>query len=244
MVSRINLLYDGRQKVNSEKKKVEEDLRASISNMSHDLRTPLTSIMGYMQLVRSPRITEKEKEEYMDIIESRTKYLQTLISSFYELSRIEGNEYKFNYKKINLSALLCENIASFYNDFMENGIDPIIEIDEKVRDIIADENAVNRIFANLINNVLKHGESFVKITLKEDGNKIVTEFINGASDLSEEDVEKIFERFYTADKSRSDRNTGLGLSITRSLVTQLGHEIKAKSEDGKLVISITWNIRN
>ena len=115
LVSRINLLYDGRQKVNSEKKKVEEDLRASISNMSHDLRTPLTSIMGYMQLVRSPRITEKEKEEYMDIIESRTKYLQTLISSFYELSRIEGNEYKFNYKKINLSALLCETIASLYN---------------------------------------------------------------------------------------------------------------------------------
>ena len=127
---------------------------------------------------------------------------------------------------------------------MENGINPIIEIDEKVRDIISDENAVNRIFANLINNVIKHGESFVKITLKEDGNKIVTEFINGASDLSEEDMEKIFERIYTADKSRSDRNTGLGLSITRSLVTQLGHEIKAKLEDGKLVISITWNIRN
>ena len=85
LVSRINLLYDGRQKVNAEKKKIEEDLRASISNMSHDLRTPLTSIMGYMQLVRSPKTSEKEKEEYMDIIESRTKYLQTLISSFYEL---------------------------------------------------------------------------------------------------------------------------------------------------------------
>ena len=136
LVSRINLLYDSRQKVNAEKKKIEEDLRASISNMSHDLRTPLTSIMGYMQLVRSPKTSEKEKEEYMDIIESRTKYLQTLISSFYELSRIEGNEYKFDYKKINLSALLCENIASFYNDFMENGINPIIEIDEKVTDII------------------------------------------------------------------------------------------------------------
>ena len=196
-----------------------------------------------MQLVRSPRITEKEKEEYMDIMESRTKYLQTLISSFYELSRIEGNEYKFNYKKINLSALLCENIASFYNDFMENGIEPIIEINEKVSDIIADENAVNRIFANLINNMIKHGKSFVKISLREEGKIIVSEFINGAPDLSEEDLEKIFDRFYTVDKSRSDRNTGLGLCITRSLVTQLGHEIKAKLEDGKLVISIKWNIK-
>ena len=118
---------------------------------------------------------------------------------------------------------------------MENGIDPIIEIDEKVRDIIADENAVNRIFANLINNVLKHGESFVKITLKEDGNKIVTEFINGAPDLSEEDVEKIFERFYRVDKTRDRKTggTGLGLSITHSTVLMHNGSIKVLSKENE-----------
>ena len=116
---------------------------------------------------------------------------------------------------------------------MENGINPIIEIDEKVRDIISDENAVNRIFANLINNVIKHGESFVKITLKEDGNKIVTEFINGASDLSEEDMEKIFERFYTVDKSRTSKSTGLGLAIVKHIVKLFNGEIFVESEVGK-----------
>lgn len=243
LVSRINLLYDEKQKVNAEKKKVEEDLRASISNMSHDLRTPLTSIRGYLQLIRSSKTSLKDREEYLDIVESRTKALQALITSFYELSRIEGNEYKFNLKKINLSTLLCENIASFYNDFIEGGIDPIIEIDESIKEIISDENAVNRVFSNLINNMLKHGRDYVKISLKNEENCIVTKFINTASDLKEEDIENIFDRFYTVDKSRSDKNTGLGLCITKTLLKQLGHEITAELQKENLVISINWNIR-
>ena len=97
LVSKINLLYDEKQKVNAEKKKVEEDLRASISNMSHDLRTPLTSIMGYLQLVKSAKSSDEDTEKYLNIIENRTKALQALITSFYEISRIEGNEYKFEF---------------------------------------------------------------------------------------------------------------------------------------------------
>ena len=243
LVSRINLLYDEKQKVNAEKKKVEEDLRASISNMSHDLRTPLTSIRGYLQLIRSSKTSLKDREEYLDIVESRTKALQALITSFYELSRIEGIEYKFNLKKINLSTLLCENIASFYNDFIEGGIDPIIEIDESIKEIKSDENAVNRVYSNLINNKLKHGRDYVKISLKNEENCIVTKFINTASDLKEEDIENIFDRFYTVDKSRSDKNTGLGLCITKTLLKQLGHEITAELQKENLVISINWNIR-
>ena len=242
MVSKINLLYDKRQQVNAEKKKVEEDLRASIANMSHDLRTPLTSIMGYLQLVRSPKTTDKDKAEYMDIVESRTKFLQELISSFYELSRIEGNEYKFNYQKLNLSELLCSNIALFYNDFVQQSIEPVIEIAEHVPDIICDEGAVNRIFANLINNMLKHGNKFVKITLKKEAELIKTEFINSAPDLTQDDLGKIFDRFYTADKSRSDRNTGLGLCITKTLVEGLGHSIKAELAHGNLIICIAWKV--
>ena len=102
LVQSINLIFDSKQKVVSEKKKSEDELRASITNMSHDLRTPLTSIMGYLQMIKSEKSSETDKKEYMDIVEKRTKSLQQLISSFYDLSRIEGNEYKFNYKKVNL----------------------------------------------------------------------------------------------------------------------------------------------
>lgn len=242
LVAEVNLIFDSKQKVVAEKNKREEELRASIANMSHDLRTPLTSIMGYLQMVRLENVSENDKKEYMGIVEKRTKSLQQLISSFYDLSRIEGNEYNFDYKKINLSNILCENIALFYNDFINNNIEPIIEIDENIKEIISDESAIARIFSNLIGNMIKHGENFVKIGLNQKDDVIITEFINKATDLTQENVDKLFERFYTVDKSRSDRNTGLGLYITKVLVEKLGYNINANLRDNNLIISIAWKI--
>lgn len=241
LVVSINLIFDSRQKIVAEKNKNEEKIRESISNMSHDLRTPLTSIMGYLQMIKSEKSSEADKKEYMDIVEKRTKSLQQLISSFYDLSRMEGNEYNFNYKKVNLSSILCENIAVFYNDFRNNNIEPIIEIDENVKDIISDDGAINRIFSNLITNMIKHGESFVKITLRQENDVIITEFINKATRLTQENVDKLFDRFYTVDNSRSDKNTGLGLYITRIMVEKLGHSISSKIDNGYLIIEIIWN---
>ncbi|WP_297712831.1 HAMP domain-containing sensor histidine kinase [Clostridium sp.] len=241
LVQNINLIFDSKQKVVAEKKKKEEELRASISNMSHDLRTPLTSIMGYLQMIKSEKTSESDKKEYMDIVEKRTKSLQKLISSFYGLSRIEGNEYNFNYKKVNLSNVLCENIAIFYNDFISNNIEPVIEIQEGIKEIISDEGAITRIFSNLIGNMIKHGENFVKISLKQENDIIITEFTNQATGLTQENVDKLFDRFYTVDNSRSDKNTGLGLYITKVLVEKLGYNIIANLKEDNLVISIIWN---
>lgn len=240
LVENINLIFDSKQRIVAEKNKNEEELRASIANMSHDLRTPLTSIMGYLQMARLEEVSEEEKNEYIDIVENRTKSLQQLISSFYDLSRIEGNEYNFNYKKVNLKNILCENIAAFYNDFINNNINPIIEVDENIRDIISDEGAITRIFTNLIGNIIKYGESYVKITLKQKDDVIITEFINKTTDLTEENVDKLFKRFYTVDKSRSDRNTGLGLYITKVLVEKLGYSINATLKNEELIIQILW----
>ena len=240
LVENINLIFDLKQKVVAEKKKNEEELRASILNMSHDLRTPLTSIMGYLQMIKSEKASDTDKKEYMDIVEKRTKSLQELISSFYDLSRIEGNEYNFNYKKVNLSNVLCENIAVFYNDFINNNIEPVIEIEEGIKEIISDEGAITRIFSNLIGNMIKHGENYVKISLKQENDIIITEFTNKATGLTQESVDKLFERFYTVDNSRSDRNTGLGLYITKVLVEKLGYNITAKLDNENLKIKIVW----
>lgn len=240
LVENINLIFDSKQKVVAEKKKKEEELRASISNMSHDLRTPLTSIIGYLQMIKSEKPSEADKKEYMDIVEKRTKSLQKLISSFYDLSRIEGNEYNFNYKKVNLSNVLCENIAIFYNDFINNNIEPVIEIEEGIKEIISDEGAITRIFSNLIGNMIKHGGNYVKISLKQENDIIITEFTNKATGLTAENVDKLFDRFYTVDNSRSDRNTGLGLYITKVLVEKLGYNITVKLDNENLKIKIVW----
>lgn len=242
VVSRINYLYDENQKVNAEKRRIEEEIRHSIANMSHDLRTPLTSIVGYIQLIKADNTTEDERKEYLGIVENRTKSLQGLISSFYDLSRLEGNEYSFSYKKVSLEKVLSNNLALYYTDFMNKGIEPIIEIDENTPLIISDENAVNRVFSNLIGNMLKHGQEYIKITLKKKDGYILSEFINSAPTLKEDQVDKLFDRFFTADKSRSDKNTGLGLCITKALVDQLGNEIKAELVNSKLNISIKWKI--
>lgn len=240
LIQSINLIFDSKQKIVAEKKENEEKLRASITNMSHDLRTPLTSIIGYLQMIKSEKQSEGDKKEYIEIVERRTKSLQQLINSFYDLSRIEGNEYKFNYKKVNLSNVLCENIAVFYNDFINNNIEPIIEVEENIKEIISDDVAISRIFSNLIGNMIKHGGNFVKITLKQEDNLIVTEFINNVTEVTEENLDKLFDRFYTVDNSRSDKNTGLGLYITKILVERLGYFIDAKIEEENLIIRIVW----
>ncbi|MDZ5253989.1 HAMP domain-containing sensor histidine kinase [Clostridium sp. LIBA-8841] len=240
LVRDINSIYDENQKVRAENKRIDEELRRSISNMSHDLRTPLTSISGYIQLIKNDKSSEEEKKEYLDIVDKRARSLQGLITNFYDLSRLNSNDYIFNFKNINLKNILLENIATYYGSFISNDIEPSIEIQDKVSNIISDENAVNRIFSNLIGNMIKHGGKFISINLKEEENFIVTEFINSVEYSEEIQVDKIFDRFYIGDKSRTRNNTGLGLAITKALVEKLGHSIKAKLDNDKLYIQIFW----
>lgn len=241
LVQDINYLYDNSQKIQANNKKIENELRKSISNISHDLRTPLTSIRGYIQLIKDDSVTEKEKAEYIKIVEKRAEHLQNLITSFYDLSRLNNSEFKFNLKKINLKTILCDSIAMYYNDFVEKHIEPTIEIDEKIDDIISDEGSVERIFSNLIGNMLKYADKNIKISLSQEKNYIVSKFENLAPNVKEEDIDKLFDRFYTTDKSRSDKNTGLGLAITKALIEKLGHKIDAKLVNGSLIIKIKWN---
>ncbi|GKX68113.1 sensor histidine kinase [Inconstantimicrobium mannanitabidum] len=240
---KIDELYLTNHKINLKIRNNEEKLRESIENMSHDLRTPLTSIMGFVQLLKDEQLSKEEKLRYISIIERRTENLNTLINCFYDLSRIENNEYKFKLEYVNLSEILVENIAAFYDDFINNGIEPKIQIAENRSNVIADKNAVMRIFSNLINNMIKHGDKSVDISLYNVDNYVETEFINSAPNLKPEEVEKIFDRFYTGDAARTDKSTGLGLCITKALVEQMGHKIEANLENGSLKIKIRWQIK-
>lgn len=239
----INRALEEKQKSEIEHKKMDMELRQAIANMSHDLRTPLTSIMGYIQLIEDDSLSSHEKKEYTDIIKRRAESLQTLISSFYDLSRLEAKEYKFELNSLNLKNIIYDLMASFYKDFSSKNIEPVIDVDEKASLIIADENAVKRIFSNLIQNALKYGNEFVSISLKKHKGYVVTTFTNDAPNLSEEDASHLFERFFTVDRTRSGKSTGLGLAITKQLVEQMGHKISVDLCDSKLSIIIKWKVK-
>jgi signal transduction histidine kinase len=238
----INTSLDEKQETETEYKRMDLELRQAIANISHDLRTPLTSIMGYMQLIEDDSLPEAERKQYIDIVKNRSKSLQLLISGFYDLSRLEAKEYKFELKSLNLYNIICDITASYYNDFLNSGIEPNISLEENTKLVISDENAVRRIFSNLIQNMLKYGKKEVSISLKQHNGYVSTVFGNEASDLKEEDVPRLFDRFFTGDRTRTEKSTGLGLAITKQLVEQMGHVISAELIDGELSIEIRWKI--
>ena len=238
----VNKTLKLNREIQSKSKELDLEIRQSIANISHDLRTPLTSIMGYIQLLNDKSISKDERAEYLAIIEKRSSALKDLISSFYDLSRLQANEYTIDIEKINLQSILCELIATYYEDFNNKKLEPEINIDENAPLIYGDKNAVNRIFINLIQNILKHAEGNLEISLKLEEKYIVTEFSNKAVELSEEDAVKVFERFFTADRMRSGQNTGLGLAITKILVEKQGHEIESEKKKDNLIIRIKWKI--
>lgn len=240
LVKNINSIYDEKEKVIFEKKKVEEEIKSSVANITHDLRTPLTSIMGYIQLLKEKNISIEEREEYIEIIEKRTLILKDLINKFYDLSRLESGDYELEYSNVNLENLLCETIALYYKDFIDKGIEPIVEISNIKNNIISDKVVIQRIFSNLISNMLKYSDGYIKITLSENDDYVLTEFINSSFNIKSEELNKIFQRTFTVDKSRNGSSTGLGLYITKILIEKLGHKINVEKINDNLHIRVFW----
>lgn len=242
LVLQINKTIDERRKTEEKHRELDLELRQAIANMSHDLRTPLTSIMGYIQLLQDSNISNEDKAEYLSIVEKRAEVLKELISSFYDLSRLQANEYALDMGKVNISNILCELIAAFYDEISKKGLETIVEIDENIPLIYGDKKAINRIFTNMIQNILKHSKGQVKIYLKKYDDYIITEFSNKAPNLDSDDAKRIFERFFTGDRMRTGQNTGLGLAITKILVERQGHEITSEKIDDVLSIKIKWKV--
>lgn len=244
LIIEINTLIDDKRKMENIYKEKDMELREAIANMSHDLRTPLTSIMGYVYLLNDDKLDKEERKEYLKIIEKRSLVLNDLITNFYGLSRIQANQYEIKFKPVNLELVLGEIIAAFYETLDYKFGEPEINIEEGLGPVLGDKQALNRIFTNLIENIIKHGEGEVKISLKKKNKYIVMEFSNKAEDLESKDVNRIFEKFFTKDRMRTGQNTGLGLAIVKLLVEKQGQKIEAKKVGNRLVINIIWSLES
>ncbi|MBU3131932.1 HAMP domain-containing histidine kinase [Clostridium gasigenes] len=243
LIIEVNKNIEEKQNSEATYKRLDLGIRQSIANISHDLRTPLTSVMGYIHLIEDENLEKEERSEYLDVIKNRTRDLEELITSFYDLSRLEGKEYKFEMTSININNIMCEVLGSFYKDLLKSNIKSIVDVEETPYFIIGDNIATKRVISNLVQNIIKYGEGDVIFSLKRNGDYVVTIFENKAEKITKEDVEKLFERFFTADRSRTGKGTGLGLAITKELVHQMGHEIKAELIGDRLRTTITWKMQ-
>ncbi len=240
LLDAVNVLLELRQAEQAAGLERERTLRRQIANVSHDLRTPLTSILGYIQLLEDENLGAEERREYLGVVKGRAKALQSLITSFYDLSRLEGGEYPIQRERVDLYASLSGLLVSFYNDFTDAGFDVAVDLQEGLPPVLADPAGVLRVFTNLIRNALDHGEGKMEVRLFLEDGQVVSLFRNGAGELSPEDLPHVFDRFFTADKMRTGRNTGLGLAIVKALAGQMGCAVGAELENGMFAVRIVW----
>lgn len=210
------------------------ELKNAITNISHDLRTPLTAICGYLDLIDD---TDKSDtvNRYIKIIKGRTEIIKQLTQELFCYSVVTSYNYDTSVENILINGILEESIAGIYTTLQEKKITPNIHITEKK--IVGNLNpaSLSRILSNILNNAIKYSDGDLDIELTDKGELI---FTNTASELSEVQVAKLFDRFYTVEASR--KSTGLGLAIARTLTEQMNGTIWAKYEKGRLSIYIIF----
>lgn len=220
-----------------EKIMFENRLKQGIANMSHDLRTPLTSIIGYLKLIEE---NTTDKEEALKILKNKTTQLNILINDFFELASIESEEYELDMKKLNLTNIVRDEILSFYEAFQDKGFEPKINILDTPIFIMGDKDSLERIIGNLLSNALRYAEKNIEINLEKSNDKVILKISNTCSTIKKEDVERIFDRFYMADKVRKGQGSGLGLSIVKSLMEKMNGVAVSKVEQNKISIICEW----
>lgn len=240
LLQKINEIYSARQLERIVFQRRETQIRREIENISHDLRTPLTSILGYMELLQDEETSEAEKKEYLSTINKRARILQGFIQEFYEVSRIEGDDYPLLLAAVPVQSMVRETAATFYYEFEKRDIHVSIELEDRQSVIIADKIQFSRILNNLVQNALKYANNQFIIRQSTVEGRCLLQFMNDKGNIKEEELKLIFDRFYTGDQSRTSQSTGLGLAITKLLVEKMKGSIDAKFEGEMFVITLQW----
>lgn len=225
----------------AELRKGNNSYRESIISISHDIRTPLTSAKGYIQMLLKNQERDVEKQRaYLDNIEHRIDDVTDMLTQLFEYARIEADELVFETDKLNVTNLFADVAAMFYEDFVQKGCEPVIEIAGEPCYICADKQGIRRIMENLLKNALAYGTGDYRFSILPRDNKVEIIVSNRTDAIEKEDVERIFERFYTTDRSRTRKTTGLGLAIVKQFAQKMGGEAYAELADGTFRIKIVF----
>lgn len=213
----------------------DQEIKSAITNISHDLRTPLTAISGYLELAQRQDCSP-EMDKYLSIIKGRTEHMKKLTEELFEYSIVTGGEITEEKQDVNIGKLLEDCIMNYYPALKARGIAPVIDITEEkiIRNLYP--TYVERIINNLFSNALKYSSGDLEISLSDDGR---LRFANSAPNLSSVDVSKLFDRFFTVENARSS-STGLGLSIVKIFAERMNCGVKADYIEGKIVIVVDF----
>lgn len=211
------------------------ELKNAVTNISHDLRTPLTAICGYLDLLEQEKMSETVSR-YIEVIRNRAEILTQLTEELFRYSVIIVGGKDVVREPVCINRILEESIAAFYTDLNERGIVPNIQMPESDIIRMLDRSSLSRIFSNLLNNAIKYSDGDLDITLSKTGEIF---FTNTASGLNEVQVGKLFDRFYTVETAR--KSTGLGLAIARTLIEEMNGTISAKYENNRISIWIRFS---
>lgn len=236
---RINRFLEQWHRQREAAAKKEQMISDTYTNLSHDIRTPLTSLDGYFQLLKDE--TDKSAQEhYIDIIQERITSLKDMLEELFMFTKLKNDSFKLELSNCCVSRLLKQTVFSYYEEWKKQGIEPSLDICEDTIFITANAQALRRVLQNVIKNALVHGQNSICIQMKQK-NKIVHIFVsNDVKNPDDIDVDKVFERFYKADEARSISSSGLGLSIAKELVERMGGSIEARLEGKRFVVEIQF----
>ncbi len=234
MLDQLNQIVDDYQENVRQYKKMKVSMKRMLANVSHDLKTPLTVIAGYIEMLQNqPHINEQERVRLLQQVQSKTLELITLMNTFFDLAKLESGDKDIPLEKVNLTEICKNNILLFYEWIQINGLEVVIEIPEKPVFALGNEEALNRVLNNLISNGLRYGADGKMIGIKvfHDEKRVYVEVSDKGKGINETEQERVFERMFTLEESRnkSFQGSGLGLTITKRLVEEMKGDISIQS---------------
>ena len=238
---RLNDLLELRRKEKQYYQEKETLIADTYTNLSHDIRTPLTSLDGYFQLMEACENVE-EQRRYLNIIHERIHSLNEMLEELFMFTKLKNESYRLELTSCCINRILKETVFSYYDDWVRREIQPDIQITEEQLYIHGNKQGLSRIIQNVIKNGLDHGEKKIRIVLKREQNQAVLRISNQVTASEQIDIEHVFDRFYKADAARSKTSTGLGLSIAREFVRRMNGEIGAKIEENEFIVEMRFNL--
>ena len=238
---RLNDLLELRRKEKQYYQEKETLIADTYTNLSHDIRTPLTSLDGYFQLMEACENVE-EQRRYLNIIHERIHSLNEMLEELFMFTKLKNESYRLELTSCCINRILKETVFSYYDEWVRREIQPDIQITEEQLYIDGNKQGLSRIIQNVIKNGLDHGEKKIRIVLKREQNQAVLRISNQVIASEQIDIEHVFDRFYKADAARSKTSTGLGLSIAREFVRRMNGEIGAKIEKNEFIVEMRFNL--